>query len=406
MQAQRDHQRRWAIEKKVGVGFGFALALLLILGLVSYQTTLKLNQTERDETPVDLALDKLDEISSQLKDAESSVHGYLITGDEQYTQPYHGLTQTIDRDLDDLRALSANNPVFRQKIDNVAPLIATEEATMAQLYDLHQQAEMQPIAQAALVNQSQRSMEKILQLIGELEDEENQLLQQKTDEMTAKDQAVNLSITFGSFLAILLAALMINRDIVERKRADYALRESAARFRRLAENALDMIYRYRILPTPGFEYVSPAAMAITGYDPEEFYAEPDLGYKLVHPEDQGLIDSPRHPSDTTVPLTVRWLHKDGTVIWTNQQRVPIYDPEGNLVAIEGIVRDVSERMQAYLTLEWRVEERTHEIERRRQVAEGLRDILTILNSNRPLDEILDSILAQACRLLGTDAGVV
>ena len=71
-----------------------------------------------------------------------------------------------------------------------------------------------------------------------------------------------------------------------------------------------------------------------------------------------------------------------------------------------ISRDVIERMQAYQMLERRVEERTHEIERRRQVAEGLRDIMTILNSNRPLDEILDSIVAQACRLLGTDAGAV
>ncbi len=406
MQAQRDRQRKWTIEKKVGAGFGFALALLLILGLVSYQTTLKLDQTEQDDTPIDLALDKLDEISSQLRDAESGQRGYLITGDQQYTQPYHALTQTIDRDLADLRALAANNPVFRRKIDNIAPLIAAEEAVMGQLYNSRQQARLQPLVQVALVNQSQRSMDKILQMIGELADEESQLLQQKTNESATKDQAVNLSITFGSFLAILLAALMINRDIVERKRADHALRESAARFRRLAENALDMIYRYRILPTPGFEYVSPAAMAITGYRPEEFYADPDLGYKLVHPEDQELIDSPNHPSDATVPLTVRWLHKDGTVIWTNQQRVMIYDPEGNLVAIEGIVRDISERMQAYLTLESRVEERTHEIERRRQVAEGLRDILTILNSNRPLDEILDSILAQACRLLGTDAGVV
>ena len=100
------------------------------------------------------------------------------------------------------------------------------------------------------------------------------------------------------------------------------------------------------------------------------------------------------------------MHKDGTVTWTNQQLVPIYDPDGNLVAIEGIVRDVSERMQAYQMLERRVEERTIEIERRRQVAEGLRDIVTILNSNRPLDEILDLIVAQACRLLGTDAGAV
>jgi two-component system nitrate/nitrite sensor histidine kinase NarX len=64
--------------------------------------------------------------------------------------------------------------------------------------------------------------------------------------------------------------------------------------------------------------------------------------------------------------------------------------------------DATERMVAYQTLEQRVVERTREIERRRKVAEGLRDILTILNSNRPLDEILDYIVAQAGRLLGTE----
>jgi signal transduction histidine kinase len=71
-----------------------------------------------------------------------------------------------------------------------------------------------------------------------------------------------------------------------------------------------------------------------------------------------------------------------------------------------IIRDSTERAKAYQMIERRVEERTHEIERRRQVAEGLRDTLTILNSNRPLDEILDSIVIQACRLLETDAGAV
>jgi signal transduction histidine kinase len=60
-------------------------------------------------------------------------------------------------------------------------------------------------------------------------------------------------------------------------------------------------------------------------------------------------------------------------------------------------------MKAYRTLEQRVEERTHELDRRRQVAEALRDILATLNSNWSLDEILDSIVVQAGRLLGCDA---
>jgi signal transduction histidine kinase len=47
--------------------------------------------------------------------------------------------------------------------------------------------------------------------------------------------------------------------------------------------------------------------------------------------------------------------------------------------------------------------RREEAERRRQVAEGLRDILAVLNSNRSLEEILGDIVAQATHLLHTDA---
>lgn len=44
-----------------------------------------------------------------------------------------------------------------------------------------------------------------------------------------------------------------------------------------------------------------------------------------------------------------------------------------------------------------------EAERRRTVAEGLREILAVLNSNRPLPETLDLIIRQTCRVTGSDA---
>jgi PAS domain S-box-containing protein len=312
----------------------------------------------------------------------------------------------MDQELTDLRATTADNPSFQQKMNVISPLISAKLASMQQTVNLRRRQALAPAVEANLVDQGQDMMDDILTRAGELEDEQNQLLQQKTDAADAREQTVNLSITFGSFLAIMLAVFMITREIVERKQTDAALRESAARFLRLADNALDLIYRYRVLPMPGFEYVSPAATLLTGYTPEEFYADPDLSMKLVHPEDRGLISSPSDPTSAATPLTMRWIQKDGTVIWTSQQLVPIYDADGSLVAVEGIVRDVTERMEAYQLLERRVEERTHEIERRRQVAEALRDIMTVLNSNRPLAEILDSIVAQACRLLSTDAGAL
>jgi PAS domain S-box-containing protein len=82
---------------------------------------------------------------------------------------------------------------------------------------------------------------------------------------------------------------------------------------------------------------------------------------------------------------------------------------GQTMAIS-FISDISVRVQAAealrqhtIELEKRVVERTQEIEKRRRVAEGLHDILTILNTARPLSEILSHIAERAHQLLGTDA---
>jgi PAS domain S-box-containing protein len=147
------------------------------------------------------------------------------------------------------------------------------------------------------------------------------------------------------------AAIVVNQDITDRKQAEETLRESEERYRRLAENAPDMIYRIKLAPERRFSYVSPAATAITGYTPEEHYADPDLGFKLVHPDDRHLLESvARGKVSSDAPLTLRWVRKDGSVIWTEQRNVSVHDADGNLIAIEGIARDVTGRRRAQETL--------------------------------------------------------
>ncbi len=133
----------------------------------------------------------------------------------------------------------------------------------------------------------------------------------------------------------------------ERRKMALDLERSEQRFRLLAEQAQDLIYLYRLKPTAGFEYVSPSALAITGYTPEEHYADPELGFKIVLPEDRHILEDVLNaPQAQIKPVVLRWARKDGTVIWTEQRNVPIYDELGNVVAVEGIARDISERMRA------------------------------------------------------------
>jgi len=121
------------------------------------------------------------------------------------------------------------------------------------------------------------------------------------------------------------------------------LKQTEASFQRLTKHGHALIYSYRLKPTPGFEYVSPSATALTGYTPEEYYADPTLGAKLIHPDDRPLLEAFVRSPSSPQPLTVRWIHKDGHMVWTEHINAPVYDEQGNLVALEGIAHDITQR---------------------------------------------------------------
>ena len=136
------------------------------------------------------------------------------------------------------------------------------------------------------------------------------------------------------------------RDLSERRRAEEALRISEERLGLLAENSLDMVYRYRLRPTRGAEYLSPAVARMIGYSLEELYAADwDFALQHIHPADRAILEAmvERGPSG---PIELRWVRKDGTVVSVEHRDVPIRDAQGQMIGLHGIGRDVTDRRRA------------------------------------------------------------
>ena len=132
------------------------------------------------------------------------------------------------------------------------------------------------------------------------------------------------------------------RDVTRQRRAEEALRRSEERHRLLNERAESIIFRYRLLPSPGFEYVSASIRGHLGHAPEELYVDPEVLRRATHSDDIALLDQALSP-EAPRTVTLRFLRRDDTARWFEISVTQVRNADGAVIALEGIARDVTER---------------------------------------------------------------
>ena len=178
----------------------------------------------------------------------------------------------------------------------------------------------------------------------------------------------------------------LEQRILERTQA---LQSNEQRFRLLAENAQDVIFRIQRRPVLHMDYISRACETICGYSRETFYADPYLFYKHVHPDDYRLVDPAAKPGEDL--KTIRWLRQDGSLIWLEIRAKAVRNEAGEAVAVEGIARDVTERQKMQDQL------RAHALQ---QATIGGLGQLALTGGNLP--ELLDNVAFMVGRIFGVE----
>ena len=94
--------------------------------------------------------------------------------------------------------------------------------------------------------------------------------------------------------------------------------------------------------------VSPASVALTGYTPEEFYADPELVKKLLHPAWQDYFRTRWEDLlKKNVPPVYEYqiIDRAGKTRWFNQRNMLVTGERGVAVALEAVVTDITRQKE-------------------------------------------------------------
>ena len=152
-------------------------------------------------------------------------------------------------------------------------------------------------------------------------------------------------------------------DITSTKEAEARLAEAEERYREVLGHSPAITYINALGGPSATLYISQQTTEVLGYTPHDWYEDPDLRNKIVHPDDQTPDIGPVS-TEAPIDSVYRVRAADGHLIWVHDQAHLVTDDQGNPKYWQGTMVDITHVR--------RTEQLERDLARERDLAEQLR----------------------------------
>ncbi|MBD2037291.1 response regulator [Leptolyngbya sp. FACHB-321] len=207
---------RLKIGTKIGAGFALGVVFFAMFSAIAYRSTKQLVETTTNEAHTYAVLGELEALLSQLRSAETGQRGYLLTGKDEYLQPYRSAVPVLDSKLRSLRSLTTDNPTQQNKLDTLEPLVAAKMAELNQTIELRQQKGFEAAQQLVLTERGKLLMDDIHNTLLSMKAEEQRLLERRSHANTVAAQQTTDTVIYGIplySLLLIIIGLTLSRHI-------------------------------------------------------------------------------------------------------------------------------------------------------------------------------------------------
>jgi PAS domain S-box-containing protein len=136
---------------------------------------------------------------------------------------------------------------------------------------------------------------------------------------------------------------------IERRKNTLSLRENRKKYRSLIHNLPGITYRCKADDYWTMEFMSDQTEKITGYPKEDFIKNKKRSFlSIIHPDDRHITFDiiPEIHNNETFSINYRIVQPGGSIRFMQENGRGIFNDEGNLVYVEGVIFDITDKISA------------------------------------------------------------
>ena len=199
------------IEKYAYCGIAVILFILVVVSSISYQSLVHIQNdfnwvTNTRETLLDLS-----SFLSRVKDAEMGQRSYLLTGEDQYLEPYKFVEKGIKSHFRSLRVIALGNTVQQKRLDVFEELVTKKLVELEKLIDLQKDKGTKAASEAMMTGTGKKIMDDIQLLVLDMTEDERSLLQQRSQSTNARIKMDAVIKVAGIILILVTVILVMSR---------------------------------------------------------------------------------------------------------------------------------------------------------------------------------------------------
>lgn len=337
------------------IAFGTALALLAGMSALAYFSVQKFIDRANWISHTQDVLRETDAMLFELTEIENGVRGFLITGDDSFLVPHLGGLTLIPARLRMLEGLTTDNEAQQKQVHELQRQVEQRLQKASSLLEMGYKRHL-PVSESASrqIEAGQKSMNMIRSIAGVLRLRQEQLLVERVEDSRRSAVYATVVLITGSLIgvaALILAFVILRREIGQRTRSERAARASAAEATSLYNDAP---CGYHSVDKNGyFTHINDTSLRWLGYAREDLVGKKRF-VDIVTPKDLSRAFEnfgKLRRGELLTNVEYHMVRKDGSTFPVSINVLPVLDENGKFVLNRTTMFDVSALHAARTKLE-------------------------------------------------------